>query len=108
MNTNLPSPAIPGESTRLENVAPLQDVAEHLKRTLRPVTPAPEFRARLRAGLRMAAHHHHAQRLLISTRAQPHWGWLVGAAAVGSAAGLAAILLRSRQTHHAAARQVTQ
>jgi hypothetical protein len=108
MNANLSLPALPDELTRRDNTASLLDVAKRAKRALCPVTPTPEFRVRLRDGLRMAAHHHQAQVLLIRSRSHPHWGWLIGAAALGSAAGLAAIMLRSRQSHQASSRQATR
>jgi hypothetical protein len=69
-----------------------------LERALLPVTPSPEFRARLRYGLRMAAYHREMHQLLVRERAEMPWGWLVGAAALGSAAGLLTIFLRMRQT----------
>jgi hypothetical protein len=107
MNANSSSPALPDELARRDNAASLLDVAKRAKRALYPVTPTPEFRARLHDGLRMAAHHHQAQVLLIRTRTQPRWGWLIGAAALGSAAGLA-IMLRSRQSHQTSTRQATR
>ena len=82
----------------------LMDVAARTARTLRPAPPAPAFRARLREGLMMAAHHQQAHRLLSGVRNEPPWGWLIGAAALGSAAGLIAVVLRSRaQMHRTAA-----
>ncbi|HEX7594350.1 MAG TPA: hypothetical protein VF429_09285 [Anaerolineae bacterium] len=82
----------------------LMDVAARASRTLRPAPLASAFRARLRDGLMMAAHHQQAHRLLSGVRNEPPWGWLIGAAALGSAAGLIAVVLRSRaQTHRTAA-----
>lgn len=67
-----------------------------LERALVPVAPSPEFRARLYYGLRMAAYHREMHQLLVHQRAEMPWGWLVGAAALGSAAGLLTIFLRLR------------
>jgi hypothetical protein len=80
------------------DLAALFDVAARTKRALQPVTPTPEFRARLRDGLRMAAYHREMHELLVRQRAETPWGFLVGAAALGSAAGLLAMLLRARQS----------
>ena len=76
----------------------LLDIAARTQRVLKPVTPAPEFRARLRDGLRMAAYHREMRELLVRQPAETSWGLLVGAAALGSAAGLLAMLLRARQS----------
>lgn len=89
----------------------LIDVAARVARTLRPAPAAPAFRARLRDGLALAWQHRQAHRLLsIQPDERPgvplrgNWGWLIGAAALGSAAGLIAVVLRSRaQTHRTAA-----
>lgn len=78
-------------------LASLLGVAARAKHALKPVAPAPAFHARLRDGLLMAAHHQQAHRLLIAEQHAPQWGWLLGAAAVGSAAGLIAVMLRARQ-----------
>lgn len=69
-----------------------------LERALVLVTPASEFRARLRDNLRMAAYHREMHQLLVREHVAMPWGWLVGAAALGSAAGLLTIFLRMRQT----------
>jgi hypothetical protein len=71
-------------------------LAARLERALVPVAPAPEFRERLRYGLRMAAYHREVYQLLVQPRAEMPWSWLVGAAALGSAAGLLTLLLRTR------------
>ncbi len=88
----------------------LLDVAARAKRILTPVSPRPAFRAHLREGLTMAAHHQHAHNLLIDQtglqREEAPWGWLLGAAALGSAAGLIAIALRTRQANRPAAQPV--
>ncbi len=88
--------AFPGEPGELES---LLDVAARVKRVLKPVKPEPAFRARLRNGLLLAAHHQQAQRILVEKRGEPQWGWLLGAAAIGSAAGLIAVVWRSRSEH---------
>ena len=75
----------------------LDDITARTQRALTPLTPTPEFRARLRDGLRMAAYHREMRELLVREHTGTPWGLLVGAAALGSAAGLLAILLRARQ-----------
>ncbi len=86
--------AMPGQRSEL---AALLDVASRLKRTLRPHAPAREFRMRLRNGLLLAAHHRDAHQLLVHKPTGSSWNWLVRAAALGSAAGVIALILRSRQ-----------
>jgi hypothetical protein len=108
MEKELPFTTNPEQLARLETPAPLGDIAERAKRTLRPIAPAPEFRTRLREGLQIAARHQQAQRIMIRPTSQQHWGWLIGAAALGSAAGLAAILMRSRQANGSSTRQITR
>lgn len=88
--------------------ADLNALATQTQRALTPVAPTPEFRARLRDGLRMAAYHREMHALLVRQRAETPWGLLVGAAALGSAAGLLAILLRARQGAHAVEQVVTR
>src|SRR5512142_2585888 len=85
--------AFPGESEELES---LLEVAARVKRVLKPVKLEPVFRTRLRNGLVMAAHHQRAQRIFVEKHGEPQWGWLLGAAALGSAAGLIAVVWRSR------------
>lgn len=88
------------ESMALEQRATINALiktATRAKRALVPVTIAPAFRARLREGLTMAAHHKESQSILLGHR-EPTWGWVIGAAALGSAAGLIAIAWRARQT----------
>lgn len=79
-----------------QELIPLLDVAARVKRTLKPVSPAPAFRARLHDGLMLAANHQQAHRILVARHEEPQWGWLLGAAALGSAAGLIALVLRAR------------
>jgi hypothetical protein len=88
--------------------ANLDDITARTKRALTPVAPTPEFRARLRDGLRMAAYHREMRELLVREHTGTPWGLLVGAAALGSAAGLLAILLRARQGTHAVEQVVTR
>jgi len=97
--------AAPVDASAGEEVAGLIDIAARVERTLKPVPPAPVFRARLRDGLMMAAHHQQAHQLPAGKRSEPSmtprpprgaWGWLIGAAALGSAAGVIAVVLRSR------------
>jgi hypothetical protein len=92
------------QDDRSEEPAPLQGVADRVRYTLQPVSPDHAFRARLRDSLAMAARHQQAQRLMAVKRGEPGWGWLLGAAALGSAAGVLAVMWRSRgQTHKTAA-----
>jgi hypothetical protein len=83
------------------NLDELDEIAGRIQNALRPAKPDPEFRARLRDGLHMAASHREMNHLLVRQRTERPWGLLVGAAALGSAAGLIAILLRGRQGSHA-------
>lgn len=78
----------------------LFSIAERAKRALEPVAPASAFRARLRDGLMLAAHHQQTHRVLTEKRDEPAWGWLIGAAAIGSAAGIIAFVLRLRAQSH--------
>ena len=92
--------ATPAERAEL---AALMNLAARVKRALAPVFPSPAFRARLRDGLTLAAHHQETHRVLNaerdgSRRGAWQWSWLIGAAALGSAAGVIAVLLRRRQT----------
>ena len=89
-------------------VTDLDDITARTKRALIPVAPTPEFRARLRDGLQMAAYHREMRELLVREHTGTPWGLLVGAAALGSAAGLIAILLRARQGAHPAEQVVTR
>ncbi len=89
--------AMPDERAEL---AALMNLAGRIRRLLPTVLPSPAFRARLRDGLTLAAHHQETHRALVEGEARPNvaqWGWLLGAAAIGSAAGLIAVLLRVRQ-----------
>lgn len=77
----------------------LMQLAARMKRWLIPVLPSSAYRARLRDGLQLAAGHQETHRALVETRPRvPQWGWLIGAAALGSAAGIIAMILRRRQT----------
>ena len=80
----------------LEPDAARMNIETKLGRALTPVALAPAFRARLRDGLMMAAQHQQVHEMLTAKRADPTWGWVIGAAALGSAAGVIAIMLRSR------------
>lgn len=87
-----------------EEHASLQGIADRVQRVLQPVPADRAFRARLRDSLTMAAQHQQAHRIMSVKRSEPGWGWLIGAAAIGSAAGVIAVMLRSRgQTHKTAA-----
>ncbi|MBI4789168.1 MAG: hypothetical protein HY782_19220 [Chloroflexi bacterium] len=93
---------------RQDDLVPLLDIASRVKRTLKPVKPEPAFRARLRDGLLMAAHHQQAHQILVEKRAEPRLGWLLGAAALGSAAGLIAVVWHARSQGHKASVAVAQ
>ncbi len=80
----------------IDHDAALMDIAARFERALPPVQPAPAFRARLRDGLTMAAQHRQVHQMLTAKRTEPTWGWIIGAAALGSAAGVIAVVLRSR------------
>lgn len=80
----------------------LMQTATRAKRALVPVIMPPAFRARLRDGLTMAAQHKESQSILLGHR-EPAWGWVIGAAALGSAAGLIAIAWRARHMPRAVA-----
>jgi hypothetical protein len=92
------------ESSEQPEAQALMEVAAHAKHALQPIPPTPAFRARLHDGLTLAARHQQAHVLSGDKRSEPAWGWLIGAAALGSAAGVLAVVLRSRtQTHKTAA-----
>jgi len=48
----------------------------------------------------MAARLHQAHSPSTIRRGEPAWGWLIGVAALGSAAGVIAIVLRTRAATH--------
>jgi hypothetical protein len=102
MDRNIKPFAAPSQPNLRDDSPDLRDLAARLKRALKPVAPVPEFRARLRDGLRMAAYHRDMRELIVRERASAPWGLLVGAAALGSAAGLLALILRARQGAHPA------
>ena len=78
----------------------LEQTAARAKRALVPVAIPPEFRARLQDGLTLAARHQESQNIMLG-RSDPAWGWVIGAAALGSAAGLIAIAWRARHSPRA-------
>ena len=102
----IPAPGRASDSRRA--AADLDTITAQTQRALTPVAPTPEFRARLRDGLRMAAYHREMRELLVREHTGTPWGLLVGAAALGSAAGLLAILLRARQGAHPAEQVVAR
>jgi hypothetical protein len=92
------------ESSGQPEAQVLMDVAARAKDALQPVPPTPAFRAHLHDGLTLAARHQQVHVLSVVKRSEPPWGLLIGAAALGSAAGVLAVVLRSRaQTHKTAA-----
>jgi hypothetical protein len=101
-NQNTNPTTKPARPTHLRAAVDWLAIAHRTKRALKPVAPPSEFRARLRDGLRMAAYHREARDLIVQPRAATPWRLLVGAAALGSAAGLLALVLRARQGAHLA------
>ncbi len=83
-------------------IVSLMKTATRAKRALASVTIAPAFRTRLRDGLTMAAHHKESQSVLFGGH-DSTWGWVIGAAALGSAAGLIAMAWRARHLQRAVA-----
>ena len=98
------SPALDDLPEQSEEAKALMEIAERTQHALQPILPPPVFRARLHDSLRMAARHQQADFPSGVRRREPAWGWLIGAAALGSAAGVIVIVLRSRsQTHKTSA-----
>ncbi len=76
----------------------IDPMAWQVKQALTPALPTPAFRARLHTGLQLAAQHRHGQVMRVAPRNEAPWGGvLVSVAALGSIAGLIALLLRVRQ-----------
>jgi len=73
------------------DLAPLLNIAARAKQTLEPVSPPPEFRARLHDRLLTAAQRRASGDLRIRQRSELPWGWLIGAVALG---GLLVLVLR--------------
>lgn len=94
-------------SGKRDEVAPLMTMATQLKDALKPTLIAPQFRANLHDELVMAARHRASQRFLIERR-DSTWGWLLGAAALGSAAGLIAVALRAKHSRQMIAHVVPE
>jgi hypothetical protein len=92
-----PQSLLAGFSGQRGEVATLMTVAAQLKSVLTPTLIAPRFRVELHDELVMAARHRASQKFLIELR-EPAWGWLIGAAAIGSAAGLIAFALRAKHS----------
>lgn len=90
------SPALEDLPEQQEETKELMEIAERTQHALQPVPPPPMFRARLHDSLRMAARLQQAHSPSSAKRSEPAWGWVIGAAALGSAAGVIAIVLRSR------------
>lgn len=87
------------EPALLSQTNKLIDVEADVQRALKPVAPPPAFRAHLRDGLMMAAQHQQAHRALgfdHAPRRNLAWLWLISAAALGSAIGFIAMLLRAQ------------
>lgn len=77
-------------------LAALLSIAARARRTLKPVSPPPAFRARLHDNLMAALLQRKEPRVPAARRSDGRWGWVLGAAALGSAAGLVVVALRSR------------
>ncbi len=82
----------------------VDEIEVRLAQTLKPTALAPAFRARLRDGLVMVSRH----RVFVSKPNEPSWTWLIGAAAIGSAAGLIALAMRARTGHKSSQPPVQQ
>ena len=95
-----PNPALDDLPDQQEEAKELMEIAKRTQHALQPVPPPPAFRARLHDGLRMAARLQQAHSPSGAKRSEPAWGWLIGAAALGSVAGVIAIMLRSRAQPH--------
>lgn len=76
----------------------LIDVAANVQRALKPVTPPPAFRERLRDNLQMAAEQQRAQHAFGYARPRRGgaWAWVLGAALIGAFIGFVVIHLRMR------------
>ncbi len=70
-------------------------IESRLAQMLKPNMPPPDFRARLRNRLALAAH----PRIVIERRRDQRLRLLIGAAAIGSAAGLIIFAMRARMNH---------
>lgn len=79
-----------------EELASLLTAAARAKRALKPVRPTMAFRNRLHDGLAMASHHRQAHQILVVKENESQWNWLIGAAALTSAAGLIALVWKVR------------
>jgi hypothetical protein len=90
-----------------DEVASLLAIATRLKGALKPVSIPARFRTHLRDELEMAAQHRTSQKFLIEQH-DSAWGWLIGAAALGSAAGLIAFAIRSKQSRQSIAHVVPE
>ncbi len=84
-----------------DDLGELLRVAKRAKRTLAPVAPPAEFRARLRDNLQSAAHYRatHPQAPVRAPRRELPWGWIVSAAILGSFASIVILVLRKRRAH---------
>ena len=90
------APALDDLPDRPAEAEALMEIAERTRDVLHPIPPPPVFRSRLHDSLRMAARLQQSQYSSSTRRRDPAWRWLLGAAALGSAAGVIAIVLRSR------------
>lgn len=89
--------------TAQSNPEELESLSTQVQSVLHPVAAPSAFRARLREGLTLAARHKESQTISIASR-ESAWGWVVGAAALGSAAGLIAMAWRARRSQRTGAR----
>ncbi len=80
--------------TGAEGGYPLLGIAKRARRALEPVSPAPEFRARLHDSLLSAARHRDVGDLVIRAERSTPWGWV---ALVALAGALFVLVLRVRQ-----------
>ena len=94
------SPALDELPERGEEAQVLMEIAARTHQALQPMPLPPAFRARLHDSLRMAARHQQTHISSDVPRREPAWRWLIGAAALGTAAGVIAIVIRSRVHAH--------
>ena len=76
----------------------LESFSTQIQHALQPVSTPSAFRAHLREGLTLAARFNRSRQSLSQSR-RHGWGWVIGAAALGSAAGLIAVAWRGRAAH---------
>ena len=76
----------------------LESFSTQVQHALQPVAAPSAFRAHLREGLTLAARFNESHKALSEAR-NADWVWVIGAAAIGSMAGLIAVVWRARSAH---------